>query len=143
MIINSINNVTTLRNYTTVKNNQQQNTIKNTGVQNKDLLSYPKNYRPSFGLFSKKANNIENTKTEQDELLYKRIEEEIRKSEIEEISIKYHLPFYEAEKLYNGFLKIAFIEPQYNDDEIGSNSIIGHDKEKCKLASDFIATNNR
>lgn len=156
MKISALNNVSNVRNYATVKNNQQQKPTKNTEVQNKDLLAYPKNYRPSFGfgelvvyylvlggiigaIAAKSAydTHLDKKYDQERNNEIKKVAEEL-KNDINKLAEENHLTFEEAKIYHDNYLKTAMIKPNGDGNEIGLNAVMGYAPTKYKLAVDFI-----
>lgn len=153
MKISAFNGIPTVRNYGYYKNNKAQGADKNVSEQRQErnLLDYPKNYRPSFGILETLGLAlayevvvwgglacyfaISNKKERKEE---QRFIAEQRKQNVQEIENKFHISTKEAEKYHDNYLKIAQIEPNEDGDEIGLNSVMGYGVEKYKMAVDYI-----
>lgn len=150
MKIRAFNSIPTIKNYGHYKSNKMQSFEKNVNEQRQErnLLDYPKNYRPSFGVLMEIATVLaygiplaytafvgglaySGSKEE------KRIAEE-RKQKVQEVSNELHISTEEAEKYHDRYLKVAQIPIKGDGNEIGLNSVMGYGVEKYKLAVDFI-----
>lgn len=157
MIISSINNVSNVKNYGQIKSSKQQNQTKTGQNENRNLLDYPKGYRPSFGFvevilatlgFSGVLAGIAYAYDKYDAHLDKKYakerDEEIAKvaaeisKDIQEVANKNHLSFEQAKIYQENYLKTAMIEPKGDGNEIGLNAIMGYNSVKYKLAVDVI-----
>lgn len=137
MIISSINNVQTAKNYRKINPNKKEN-ISKTQINSKEA------YKPSFGLdpafwvgsligiYVSYRIDVKRNKKE-----LEKIEEE-RQKEISSISNKLNISIEEAEEYFNNYLKLAEIPQKGNGDEIGLNAVMGYGQEKYKVAADFI-----
>lgn len=137
MIISSINNVTNVRNYGKIKQNNGKNNFISKNIQKTE-------YKPSFKaidpftigmlvgimgdfLLDLRRQNKEIKKLEQQRL-----------NNIEDISNELNITHSEAEEYYDWFLRLAEIPKKENGEEIGLNAIHGYGEEKYKIAVNFI-----
>lgn len=159
MKISALNSFSAINNHGHAGNNKTQNLNQNINEpkQNKSLLDYPKNYRPSFGIIPEIlyivgcyatagaiAVALEKYDAHLDKVLAKQREEEINRAaeeitkDIQKLANKHNLSFKEAKIYHDNYLKTAMIEPKGDGNEIGLNAVMGYSQQKYRLAVDFI-----
>lgn len=154
MRISALNSIPTVRNQQKVKNNNQNPITPQKDYR--EILNYPKSYRPSFGFdifdigfiliglglaslggaSAYSAVLDKKQMKDREKLVEETIKE--RKKDIENTSEKFNISFDEAKIYHDNYLKIAQIELKNNGNETGLNAIQGYGKEKYRLAVDFI-----
>lgn len=156
MKISALNGVSTVRNYGKVKNNIVKNKTNSIEEQKQDrnLLDYPKNYMPSFGIIESFLTALAFSmaigvpaaiyESHLDKKYAKEREEEKQRvvgeisNDIQRVADKFNVSFEEAKIYQDKYLSIASIKPSGDGNEIGLNSVMGYGSEKYKLAVDFI-----
>lgn len=161
MKISALNSIPTVRNYKKIQNNKIQN-IPNEATQPKDfkeLINYPKSYRPSFGIsetllviaiyeiiacgglygYSRIAGNIEKNKIENNCRTEKEnnIKEAI-KNNMQETAARFEISETEAMAFRKKVLETIQLPYYNNGKEIGLNSVVGFEIEKYKIMNDYI-----
>lgn len=161
MKISALNNIPTVRNHRNIQNNKTQNK-QNEATPPKDfkeLINYPKSYRPSFGisetlvawaiyelvtcgglyLWFNYANGIVEADKEKDNAINKEenIKETIKKN-LKETAAKFEISEAEAMSFRQKALETVKLPVNGNGEEIGLNSVVGFEMEKYKIMNDYI-----
>lgn len=151
MRISALNGIPAVKNYGNLKNKNIQKT-QEVQKNERNLLDYPKAYKPSFGfidpmiisiigeilflsgaaIYTETVDQKEREKQEQ-QLLAE------RNKEIHEVANQFNISTKEATKYHDKYMKIAQIDfVKDNGEQIGLNAVMGYGAEKYKLAADFI-----
>lgn len=153
MRISALNGLSVVKNYGNLKNKNIQKTQTQEVQKNeRNLLDYPKAYKPSFGYidpywaivigevllnigYGIYLDAVDSQERKKQEQLW--LDE--RNKEIQDVANQFNVSTEEATKYHDKYMKIAQIDlVEENGEQIGLNAVMGYGVEKYKLAANFI-----